>query len=264
MKKDKGDKTKKEKESADGRFKAKLKDVALTFKHALFPEDITCDLCGEELTAKTRYRLCGACAEKMPFVGDHVCLVCGEPIDNEADYCIRCQNTDSVFKLNRSPLVYEDGARELIHQLKFGKKKYIATTLGAMMSDTYLSNRVCGEIIVPVPMSAAELKKRGFNQAELLAYDVGERLGIPVLPSLNKVRETSAQKELGKKERAENLKGAFVNVFSQVKGRKILLVDDVFTTGATANECASVLLKSGAKEVSVLTAAVTKQKIFTD
>ena len=121
------------------------------------------------------------------------------------------------------------------------------------------------EIAVFVPMSDAEKKKRGFNQAELLAREVGERLGLPVLPALVKVKETSPQKELTGKERADNLKGCFSVAYADwIAGRRILLVDDVFTTGATANECARTLLKAKVRQVSVLTAAVTVQKLATE
>jgi ComF family protein len=129
-----------------------------------------------------------------------------------------------------------------------------------MMADTYLKYNMQGEIIVPVPMSEKDVKKRGFNQAELLAYEVGKRLDIPVLPALVKVKETSAQKELSGRERAENLEKAFEVIYPQIKDRKILLIDDIFTTGATANECAKTLLKAKCKEVSVLTACITKLK----
>ena len=109
-------------------------------------------------------------------------------------------------------------------------------------------------------MTDKEEKKRGFNQSELLAQEVGGRLSIPVLPALVKIKDTSAQKELRGKDRATNLEGAFSCAFGQVKGRKLLLVDDIFTTGATADECAKVLLKAGAREVNVLTCAVTRLK----
>lgn len=225
---------------------------------AVYPEKVTCDLCGAELTCDTRYSLCAECTAAMPFVRGHACLVCGAPVSDEADYCLRCQARESVFVRNVSPLVYEGKAREAVYALKFGGKKFIAKTLGAMMSDAFLSAGEEGEIIVPVPMSAAEKKKRGFNQSELLAEEIGRRLGIPVLPALIKVRDTRPQKELGGKERAENLKGCFAVAYGDyVAGRKILLVDDVFTTGATANECARTLLKGKARRVSVLTAAVT-------
>lgn len=245
-------------------FKSAFDKALRGFKNALFPENVTCDICGEELVADTRFCLCASCLEKMPFVGEHICLNCGVTIDNESDYCIRCQNETHSFRLNRSPLIYENEAKDLVHALKFGKKKYIARTLGALMSDTYIKNRMNAEIIVFVPMTASETKARSFNQAELIAYDIGKRLNIPVLPALEKVKDTSAQKELGGKERRENLAGAFVCVYNQVKDRKILLVDDVFTTGATAEECTKTLLKAKAREVNVLTSAITQQKIFMD
>lgn len=228
-------------------------------KDAVYPERVTCDLCEAELTADTRYPLCADCTEKMPFVRGHSCLVCGVPINDEADYCLRCQRTESAYGRNVSPLVYDGKARELVYALKFGGKKYIARTLGAMMSDAFLSSGAEGEIIVPVPMTDAERKRRGFNQSELLAREVGRRLNIPVLPALVKTRDTRPQKELSGRERADNLKGCFAVAYGEyIAGRKILLVDDVFTTGATADECARALLKGKARKVNVLTAAVTK------
>ncbi len=246
-------------------FRAACKRFFVSMAHkideGLFPEDITCDLCGKELDEKLRYRLCGECISKAPFVGDHICLNCGVTLTDESDYCIRCQNDRGEYLMNRSPLVYEGEAKELIYALKFGGKKYIVHTLGAMMADTFLKNGMEADIIVFVPMTAAEEKKRGFNQSELLARELGERLQLPVLPALIKVRETATQKLLTAGERAKNIEGAFACVFSQVKQRKLLLVDDVFTTGTTANECTKALLKAKAKEVRVLTAAVTKKKI---
>ncbi len=259
------DKRKSRKERGDGARKARLKNaigkVRNSFLNALFPRYVTCDVCGEEITVKSRYCLCGECMNKLEFVGEHVCLVCGVPMSDEAEYCMRCQNVQSEFVRNRSPFVYDNTARDIIHRLKFGGKKYLAETLGAFMSDEYLKSRMNCDIAVYVPMTEAEEKKRGFNQSELLAREVGGRLNMPVLPALVKTRETATQKTLGGKERAENLKDAFVCTFNEVKGRRILLIDDVFTTGATASACSAALLKGGARDVSVLTAAVTKLKI---
>lgn len=256
---------KKDKREARKKRLAKIKaffSKALdTFDDALYPLDCTCDVCGEELVEDTRYRLCSECIANLPYAKGHICLNCGMPLDDESDYCNRCQNQKSSFVKNRSPLVYDGEVKRMIHKLKFGKKKYIAQTLGALMADKYLESGMDSEIIVFVPMTESELKKRGFNQAELLAMEVGRRLDIPVLPALVKIKDTSQQKELKGKDRASNLEGAFACLFEQVKGRKILLVDDVFTTGATANECANTLLKAKAREVCVLTAAVTKLKV---
>ena len=243
------------------KIKALFKRMLDAFDGALYTIDITCDACGNELVEDTRYRLCSECMEKLPFAKGHICLNCGVPLEDESDYCNRCQNQKSSFVKNRSPLVYDGEVKRLIYKLKFGKKTYIAQTLGALMADKYLECGMDAEIITFVPMTESEVKKRGFNQAELLANEVGKRLDVPVLPALVKIKSTSEQKQLKGKDRALNLEGAFACVFEQVKGRKILLVDDIFTTGATANECANTLLKAKAREVSVLTAAVTRLKI---
>ncbi|MBR2056220.1 MAG: hypothetical protein IJ978_01025, partial [Clostridia bacterium] len=105
-----------------------FKGLPEKMKDALYPEGNTCDICGEELVAETRYHLCAKCTEEMPFIGDHICLDCGVQIDNEADYCDRCQRSHGVYKLNRSPLIYDGKAREMVHALKFGGKKYLVTT----------------------------------------------------------------------------------------------------------------------------------------
>lgn len=252
--------------AAFGKAAAKMREAAeramSALKDAVYPENVTCDLCGAELTSATRYNLCGGCSAAMPFTEGRVCASCGVPVSDEADFCLRCQRSDYVFRMNRSALEYDGAARELIYSLKFGGRKYIAKLLGAMMSDAFLRFGMEADIIVPVPMTAAEIGKRGFNQSELLAEETGKRLSLPVLPALIKAKETSPQKELGGRERAENLKGVFTAAYSEwIRGRKILLVDDVFTTGATANECSRTLLAAGVKSVNVLTAAVTKERI---
>ncbi|MBR4800274.1 MAG: ComF family protein [Clostridia bacterium] len=238
-----------------------FKRIFKAFDDALYPKDITCDACGGELVADTRYRICAKCMEKMPLVSGRVCLVCGAPIKDESDYCLRCQRQESAFERSRSPLVYDGVAKHLIYEMKFLGKKYIAKTLGAMMADCFLENSMQADVITFVPMTREEKKKRGFNQAELLAREVGERLNIPVLPALVKTRETSAQKELTRAEREKNLEGAFKCVFDEVRRLNVLLVDDIFTTGATSNECAKALLKGKVKSVNVLTAAVTVLKL---
>lgn len=243
------------------RMKSLFWKVALAAKRAVYPEDVTCDCCTDELTVSSRYRLCGECASKLPTTKEHICLVCGTSITDESDYCNRCQQNEYKFLRNRAPLVYDGIAKDMLYKLKFGGKRYIAKTLGAMMADEFLKRNMQADIAVFVPMTHDEEKKRGFNQSELLAREVGERLNMPVLPALIKTRDTAAQKQLTRKEREENLKGVFACVFDEVKGRRILLIDDVFTTGATANACATALIKGGAREVSVLTAAVTKLKI---
>lgn len=238
-------------------FKKFLKAV----DDALFPKDITCDACGGELVADTRYRLCAKCMENLPRISGHICEVCGAPLSGEGEYCLRCQKQESLFVRSRSPLVYEGVAKELIYAMKFSGRKYINDTLAAMMADCFLANKMEADVIVFVPMTAKEERKRGFNQSELLANNLGERLNSPVLPALLKLKDTPPQKELNREEREKNLDGAFKCIFDEVKKLNVLLVDDVFTTGVTANECTKALLKAKAKSVQVLTAAVTVLKL---
>lgn len=255
-----GEKRNRKQEIKD-KIKAFFKGLVKAFDDALYPIDCTCDVCGGELIEKTRVRLCSECVENLPFTGEHICLYCGMPLKDESDYCNRCQYSKHEFVKNRAPLVYDGEVKKLIYALKFNKKKYIAQTLGALMADEYLKRGMDADIIVYVPMTKEEEQKRGFNQSELLALEVGNRLNIPVLPALVKIKSTSAQKELKGKDRALNLEGAFACAFEQVKNRKILLIDDIYTTGATANECTKTLLKAKAREVSVLTSAITMLKI---
>ena len=164
-------------EGFSGRVRAALARFGRGLSAALYPAAVTCDVCGAELAAETRYTLCAECMTKLPRITGHRCLVCGVPINDEADYCLRCQRTESVFRRNVSPLRYDGEGRQLVHMLKFGGKRYIARLLGAMMADEFLSSGEECEIVVPVPMSEKEVKRRGFNQSELLAADIGERLG---------------------------------------------------------------------------------------
>lgn len=246
---------------AKGVVKRAATAVKDAFCDALFPIDLTCDVCNDELVEEGRFRICSRCYGELPFVGDRICLSCGAPIFGEGDYCMRCQTTPGEYKMCRAPFAYRDSVKTLIYRLKFEKQKFVATTLGAFMAETFINERMDGEIAVFVPMTEGEKKKRGFNQSELLAEDVAARLNMPLLPALVKKKATGEQKSLDKKERQKNLEGAFECVFKEVKGRRILLIDDIFTTGATANECARTLVKAGAKEVSVLTAAITELKM---
>ncbi len=241
------------------RFKKLFKKGKDCFIDALFPQDVSCVCCNQELTADTRYSLCSKCMEDVNNFSAHRCEVCGVEIKNEANYCNRCMNFDRFFEKNRSPLKYEGVGEILVKKLKFGGKIYIADELAKLMSDEYINQGYCCDAVCYVPMSPSEEKKRGFNQAELLATRVAGLLNLQLKNNLLKTKDTSDQKLLSGKERRENLKGVF-EVFApqDLKGKTILLIDDVFTTGATVNECSRVLKKTGARAVYALTACVTQ------
>lgn len=239
-----------------------LKTTWNRFLDLVYPSGLTCVNCGAELVAETRYNLCASCTEKLPNLAEHRCKICGCEILNEADYCNNCQRFDHFFEANRAPLKYEGIATDLVKKLKFGNKQYIATELGKLMADEYLLANYNCDIITFVPMSDKEKKERGFNQSELLAREVSKRLNLPLSSALKKVKETDTQKQLTAKERRENLKEVF-GIFdkSEVKGKIVLLIDDVFTTGATVNECSRILKKAGARQIYSLTACITQFKL---
>ncbi len=229
---------------------------------AVFPQNETCDVCLEELPFKTRLNLCSSCLEKLPFNDKKVCLCCGAPVENEADYCLRCMDTKRAFDKCRSVFVYDGLAKKVLLSFKYGEKKYLKNLLAKLMTDKYLSERFEADVVTFVPMTKKEQRKRGYNQSELLAREIANSLSLECRPSLEKVKESPEQKSLSAKERAENLKGVFSCSDAALKGKRVLLIDDVFTTGATANECSGVLLKAGASNVLVLTACVTALKPY--
>ncbi|MGN0795414.1 MAG: ComF family protein [Christensenellales bacterium] len=228
-------------------------------RNAVYPENETCDLCGNELPFKSRLNLCSECLSKLEFNNGRICLRCGSPILNEADYCLRCENRVNAFRYNRSPLLYEGLAKKTVLSFKYGEKRYLSEFLGKLMTDEFIKNDMQASVATFVPMTKKEKKKRGYNQAELLADCVAGNLKLDLRELLVKNGETPEQKKLSAKEREENMKGIF-GCTADLKGKEVLLIDDVFTTGATANECAKQLIKAGANGVVVLTAAVTSLK----
>lgn len=149
--------------------------------------------------------------------------------------------------------------REGIHRFKYESQPQLAEAFAARMRaiwDAGDRSAEAADVIVPVPLHASRLRERGFNQSLLLARHIGERAGIPTTPqALQRVRATQQQAQLDAQGRQANVRGAFVARSELVTGKAIALVDDVFTTGATLMECASVLYQSGARRVIALTLA---------
>jgi ComF family protein len=146
--------------------------------------------------------------------------------------------------------------REAIHRLKYSNSQDLAIPLGEMMVSYWQDVHLPAEVIVPVPLHARRLRERGYNQAALLARELGKGVGLPVLESaLVRVRETSPQIDLNAKERKENVQGAFRCPDDQLAGKSVLLLDDVYTTGATLEACSLALKQRGARAVWALTLA---------
>jgi ComF family protein len=169
-------------------------------------------------------------------------------------------NTDTENKKHFAPFLYEEPVRRMILSLKYGDNGFAAKAAAPYMSAVFMKK--CPKtyqnyIIIPVPLCKSRLRERGYNQSELLSAEIAKNLDIPVLTNvLLRVKRTVPQKVMTPAQRTENLKNAFAAENANlITDKNILLVDDVYTTGATAAECARVLRKAGAKKVKTLTIA---------
>ena len=223
----------------------------------MFPTDLTCDICGIETFGAN---ICEDCAKTLVHNDKEVCPVCGRRTVR-SEFCAECKEKPPVFEMAVSAFVYEGGAVILIKKFKEGAgylKEYFADEICKKLKD--LPEYDC---IVCVPMTRRAKSKRGFNQSELLAKAVSERVCRPYIKgAVEKRKETGEQKNLSRKERSKNLSGTFRTVKrEEVNGKRVLVVDDILTTGATADEMAKALLKAGAKEVYLATVASVEYKI---
>jgi competence protein ComFC len=194
--------------------------------------------------------LCRTCFEALPEIWRPVCGRCGLPTAFETFVCEECKGVDFGFEGARAPLRYEGVGKEIVHVLKYRGYTRVVDRLAAPLMVGTLGKDHRFDAVVPVPLHSSRLRRRGFNQAELLARGVAKKLNAPVSDTLQVVRRTRDQVDLSASERRENVAGAF-SARGRVRGR-ILLVDDVFTTGATMNSCAEALMRAGAEQVFAL------------
>lgn len=230
------------------------------FLKLLFP--IKCAVCGKETGDKKRNRLvCTGCLKKLSPSLDFYCPLC-EAKTFDGKLCFSCQiiisNTEKSFHLDRLlyPFSYKDPAvQKVIKAFKYRFIKNLDQPLGRLMI-SYL-DKIKGKIdlknsvIVPVPLHKRKYNQRGYNQSELIASEISKHLNIGVINDcLFKIKPTKDQAKLKEDKRLGNLKGAFLCVKPWlVAGKKIILFDDVYTTGETMKECAGVLKEAGAKEI---------------
>ena len=191
--------------------------------------------------------LCRACFEALPLIGRPFCARCGMPSAFETSVCDECKGVDFGFESARAPLRYTGVGKEIIHSLKYQGYTRVVEKLATPLMLSVLDNQGRFDAVVPVPLHRSRLRRRGFNQAELLARSLANEIKSPVSDTIQVVRKTRDQVELSAAERRENVSGAF-RAGGRVRGT-ILLIDDVFTTGATMSSCAETLLRAGAQEV---------------
>lgn len=233
-----------------------IKNIFNKIADALYPESYTCDLCGAEIFDDGH--LCGECKKTVYFNDGATCPICGRSTNLNTP-CLECKSYSPAYKKAGSAIIYKDGGVKLI--LKYKKdgaylKDYFARLIAPKCGEFFGAEAICY-----VPMTKKSEFKRGYNQSKLLAEALSERLGLPVLDgALKKVKDTKEQKSLTKTERENNLKGCFRADKSLVAGKILILVDDVMTTGSTAEAAVTELKKRGAKEVYFASAASVDYK----
>jgi ComF family protein len=201
--------------------------------------------------------LCGDCERDWPSLKEPRCEVCSVPFVAGPNHpCGDCLADPPAFEGLHAAGLYEGLLLDLVVRLKYRGEERLGLFLGDRMARA-LSGKAAFDLILPVPLHVSRLRERGFNQAALLARRIGKRAGAAVkLSLLRKTRPTPPQATLHVDERRKNLKGAFrLETEEAVRGKKIVLVDDVATTGATLNEAARVLKKAGAERVEAIVAA---------
>jgi len=214
--------------------------------------------------------ICADCSGTYMAIESPICSTCGvvfESREGEDHVCGECLNAPKKFKMARSAGVYDKVLMAAIHCLKYKEKIQLARPLGVILFMIFCRHWNKGNInlIMPVPLHKRKFRSRGFNASFLLVKEwtyITRALkgSLPVIPVAGDIlvrkRWTEPQTGLGRKDRLRNIKNAFGVIDpSKIKGKKILLVDDVYTTGATANECAKVLMRAGAARIDVLSLA---------
>jgi len=193
--------------------------------------------------------LCKSCQKNIIAVVSQVCPQCGR-LNLQGKYCSRCQK-GKFLKGIIAALYYEEGpTKEIIHNLKYNSVIELAPVLGKAMAKT-LKDNILGEniFITWAPLHPRRLAQRGFNQSELLAKTIAKESKLPMANLLLKKKNTKRQVELKGDRRRKNLAGVFTFKKCDIRGKTIVIIDDVTTTGATLNECAKVLKEKGAKEI---------------
>jgi ComF family protein len=232
--------------------------LTLVIRDILFPP--CCAACQVRLSAPAAYSLCRDCLESVRFIESPVCTVCGHPFHGPpgTDHtCGQCIKNPPSFDTARSLFQYHGSVRNLIHRIKYNDDGYALRALASLAIEHVSLDYLKPDIIIPVPLHSKRLRKRGFNQSLRLAGAI-----FPHIPSgidiLARTLNTKPQTELSMKERHRNVRNAFETASPLPEGVKtILLLDDVYTTGATVRACAKTLKRAGARKVHVFTVART-------
>ncbi|MGM0442083.1 MAG: ComF family protein [Elusimicrobiota bacterium] len=217
---------------------------------------VECAGCGRKIDTDDLRGICEDCLDKIEILDRECCNYCGRPIKEGQKFCRKCWEFSSFTDSFSSVCYYKEPVKSIIGNFKYKNKRYLKGILTELLEKKYFQiKNIEVDIIVPVPLHPEKLNERGYNQVRLIAENLSKKINIPVKNSIVKrVKMTSPQYRLTRKERLKNLKDAF-KAARKLNGKKVLLLDDVATTGSTVQNCAAVLSRAGAGSVHALVAA---------
>ena len=215
-----------------------------------------CPLCDHVIEFR-KGDICGECVKRVKPISGSVCMKCGKPLEEEKEYCFDCKTKKHLYIQGISAFEYRDIAAS-IYRFKYGERQEYAAFFGRCMARK-LEKKIKqwkAEALVPVPVHPSRKRERGYNQAELLAKEIAVRTGVPMRCDIvARSKKTMPQKSLDGVQRQNNLKKAFNIQRNDVKLKRAIVVDDIYTTGSTMDEAARVLKGAGVREVYFVTLA---------
>ena len=235
-----------------------LRRIGSWLKNLMFPRHIKCIFCGDELNSTDLCDTCSNCSCDLPRLS-HCCLRCGGPVEENNDgICFNCKANNFSFNSARSVFKYEDKIVGLIHKYKFGRAKYLYQAMAEYMCEVLSKWNISVDIVTFVPLHKNREKARGYNQSKLLAEYIADRFNLELVDAVEKVIDNTAQATLDLKARRENVKNVYKSISeakSKIKGKNVLLIDDIYTTGSTCNAISEIIKSMHAKDIFVLTFA---------
>ena len=238
--------------------KEKFKKFGKYLLDTLFPYDIKCMFCHEELNQEEHNNTCIHCQPILPYITKH-CPRCGAPIsENNSGVCINCKLNNYHFTQARSVFVYEDMIVKLIHDIKYNLKRHHTLALAKYLAETYATMNLFPDIVTCVPLHKNREKTRGFNQSKLLAEHFAKITNLEFKDLTDKVVDNVSQTTLGYSDRVENVRDVYrlkPRIKKVIRNKTILIIDDLLTTGSTTSELSRILIEGGATACYVLTIA---------
>ncbi|ANE48862.1 hypothetical protein SY83_10955 [Paenibacillus swuensis] len=234
-------------------MKSALSNLLSQLNSWLSPDSFSCVSCGGRSTQLSSAGLCSPCNRTFPWILEALCEVCGR-----YERCYDCERRErTYFAMNRSVVVYDAAMKNLLALYKYRGQERLQALFVEMLSGAYDHFQMSVDVITFTPLSSTRLAERGFNQAEQLARGLGAAKGIPVVPLLARIKHTEKQSFKTRKERLGTLEHVFSFQkdpdFTPREGLRVLIVDDVYTTGSTLNECAKVIREGMWAEIYGLT-----------